>query len=235
MSVIGFDEQSGPRLELLNDCVHCGFCLSACPTYALWGEEADSPRGRIDLMRQGARDGEPLTESVVSHIDRCLGCMACVPACPSGVQYDKLIEAKRAEVEAVHHRPLRERALRGLVFRLFPYRRRLALAKVPLLAYQRLRLDRLMRSAPVQRRLPATLRALESIAPRIRRSPRLAERIPATGPRRAVVGMLTGCVQSAFFGDVNAATVRVLAAEGCEVVVPRSQGCCGALSAHAGR
>jgi glycolate oxidase iron-sulfur subunit len=223
------------KLDLLNDCVHCGFCLSACPTYSLWGEEADSPRGRIDLMRQGVADGEPLTPSVVAHVDRCLGCMACVPACPSGVQYDRLIETTRAEVEAAHRRPMRERLLRGFVFRLFPYRRRLAVAKGPLLVYQRLRLDRLVHAPAVQRRMPATLRALEGIAPRIRRTPRLAARVPAAGTRRAVVGMLTGCVQSAFFGDVNAATARVLAAEGCEVVIPRGQGCCGALSAHNGR
>lgn len=229
-----FDEHHPPSLELLNDCVHCGFCLASCPTYSLWGEEMDSPRGRIDLMKQGAT-GEPLTASMVKHFDQCLGCMACVTACPSGVQYDKLIEATRAQVERRHKRPLRERALRAAIFAVFPYRRRLKVLTEPLRLYQRLGLQAVVRRSKLYRRLPATLQTLESIAPPVSAEEKLAERIPAVGQRRAVVGMLTGCVQSVFFSRVNAATARVLAAEGCEVVVPRQQGCCGALSAHNGR
>jgi glycolate oxidase iron-sulfur subunit len=161
--------------------------------------------------------------------------MACVPACPSGVKYDQLISAKRAEIEHEHRRPLRERALRGLVFQLFPYRRRLSVLKGPLWLYQRSGLARLLRGSRLYQRIPATVRALDAIAPPVTASPRIASRTPATGVRRGVVGVLTGCVQSTFFAGVNAATVRVLAAEGCDVVVPTAQGCCGALSAHNGR
>ena len=226
-----FDDHRPPRLDLINDCVHCGFCLPTCPTYVLWGEEADSPRGRIYLMETGLA-GEPMTDSMVQHFDRCLGCMACVTACPSGVRYDRLIEDTRAQVERRHPRTRAERLLRGAIFRLFPYPRRLRLLRGPLRAYQASGVRRLL--GPLLARTP-TLATLESLAPRLRRPERLPERVPAVGPRRAVVGMLTGCVQRAFFPDVNAATARVLAAEGCEVVLPRAQGCCGALSVHTGR
>jgi glycolate oxidase iron-sulfur subunit len=229
-----FDDHHPPSLDLLNDCVHCGFCLPSCPTYALWGEEMDSPRGRIDLMRQGMT-GEPLTASMVAHFDQCLGCMACVEACPSGVQYDKLIEATRAQVERRYKRPFRERALRNLIFAVFPYRRRLRLLTWPLWLYQQSGLAARLRRTRLYRRLPATMRTLEAIAPAVSASAKVADRVPAVGPRRAVVGMLTGCVQSVFFSGVNAATARVLAAEGCDVVIPSGQGCCGALSAHNGR
>jgi glycolate oxidase iron-sulfur subunit len=226
-----FDDHRPPRLDLINDCVHCGFCLPTCPTYVLWGEEADSPRGRIYLMETGLA-GEPMTDSMVQHFDRCLGCMACVTACPSGVRYDRLIEDTRAQVERRHPRTRAERLLRGAIFRLFPYPRRLRLLHGPLRAYQASGVRRLL--GPLLARTP-TLATLESLAPRLRRPERLPERVPAVGPRRAVVGMLTGCVQRAFFPDVNAATARVLAAEGCDVVLPRAQGCCGALSVHTGR
>jgi glycolate oxidase iron-sulfur subunit len=226
-----FDDHRPPRQDLINDCVHCGFCLPTCPTYVLWGEEADSPRGRIYLMETGLA-GEPMTDSMVQHFDRCLGCMACVTACPSGVRYDRLIEDTRAQVERRHPRTRAERLLRGAIFRLFPYPRRLRLLRGPLRAYQASGVRRLL--GPLLARTP-TLATLESLAPRLRRPERLPERVPAVGPRRAVVGMLTGCVQRAFFPDVNAATARVLAAEGCDVVLPRAQGCCGALSVHTGR
>lgn len=228
--VRAFDEHRPPLAELISDCVHCGFCLPTCPTYVLWGEEMDSPRGRIYLMETGL-NGEPMTDSMVTHFDRCLGCMACVTACPSGVQYDRLIEATRQQVERRHPRTWRERALRSAIFALFPYPRRLRLLRGPLRAYQKSGLQRLARR--VLRRAP-TLAILEALAPSLGRAERLPPRIPARGERRAVVGMLTGCVQSAFFPEVNAATARVLAAEGCEVVVP-PQGCCGALSVHNGR
>jgi glycolate oxidase iron-sulfur subunit len=201
----------------------------------LWGEEMDSPRGRIYLMKQGL-DGEPLSDSMVAHFDACLGCMACVTACPSGVRYDRLIEDTRQQVERRHPRSRRERLLRGAIFRLFPYPKRLRLLRAPLRAYQASGLRRMVARTGLLPRLAPTLAALESLAPRLTRPERLPERIPATGPPRAVVGMLTGCVQSAFFPDVNAATARILAAEGCEVVVaPDRQGCCGALSVHNGR
>jgi glycolate dehydrogenase iron-sulfur subunit len=221
-----FDEVDPPRADLIADCVHCGFCLPTCPTYVLWGEEMDSPRGRIHLMAQGLA-GEPLSDSMVTHFDRCLGCLACVPACPSGVRYDRLIEDTRAQIERRYPRPLRERLLRNALFQLFPYPRRLRAMRGPLRAYRAVSRGR--------RLLPPTLSTLESLAPRLGRRERLPERLPAKGKRRAVVGMLTGCVQDAFFPEVNAATARVLAAEGCDVVIPKGQGCCGALSVHSGR
>jgi glycolate oxidase iron-sulfur subunit len=200
----------------------------------LWGEEMDSPRGRIYLMKQGL-EGEPLSDSMVQHWDRCLGCMSCVTACPSGVQYDRLIEQTRAQVERRHRRSPRDRALRGLVFSLFPYPRRLRVLRGPLRAAQRTGLDRALRRTGLLERMAPQLAAMESLAPRLGRPERLPERIPASGPTRAVVGLLTGCVQGAFFPGVNAATARVLQAEGCDVVVPARQGCCGALSVHNGR
>ncbi|RCV50064.1 (Fe-S)-binding protein [Marinitenerispora sediminis] len=220
--------------DLLSDCVHCGFCLPTCPTYVLWGEEMDSPRGRIHLMGQSRQDGV-LTGTAVRHFDNCLGCLACVSACPSGVRYDALIETARADVEREHERPLGERLLRAAVFALFPYRGRLRLLRGPLRGYQASGLSRLLRRSGLLDRLPPSLAAMERLAPPLRPAPRLPERVRARGRRRATVGMLTGCVQGAFFPQVNTATARVLASDGCEVVIPRRQGCCGALSAHAGR
>jgi len=269
--------------SVVKDCVHCGFCLPACPTYSLWGEEMDSPRGRIYLVSQ-LLDGAPLTPAAGEHFDRCLGCMACMTACPSGVQYDQIIAAARewtedggnpfaadagtggaagggaaggvAEVAgadgaaggdagaapgrraaATAPRSLRERATRAGIFALFPYPARLRVATAPLRALQRTGADRLIsRTGLLGRVSPAAEQALRLAPPATAASPgRLPKRVAARGPRRAVVGMLTGCVQSVFYPRVNAATARVLAAEGCDVIIPRAQGCCGALSAHSGR
>jgi glycolate oxidase iron-sulfur subunit len=228
-----FDAHRPPSAALVEDCVHCGFCLPTCPTYSIWGEEMDSPRGRIYLMEQGL-GGEPMTDSMVQHFDACLGCMACVTACPSGVQYDKLIEATRAQVERRHERTRRDRALRAVIFALFPYPRRLRLLRGPLWAYQRSGLERAVRRTGLLERVPK-LGALESLAPRLERRVAIPGRLPAIGARRAVVGLLLGCVQREFFPGVNAATARVLQAEGCDVVTPGRQGCCGALSVHIGR
>jgi glycolate oxidase iron-sulfur subunit len=276
--------------DLAGDCVHCGFCLPACPTYSLWGEEMDSPRGRIHLITQ-VLDGEELTPAAAEHFDRCLGCMACVPACPSGVQYNRLIEAARAwtddpaaappvqpgsdlhevagadgtseaavtspstsapaasdasgvtqapqvPVGGGRHRPGQDRAARAAIFAVFPYRERLRLLTGPLHGLQRTGLDRLVARTGLPSRLSPVLGAAMKLAPRpgppVPRG-RLPERVAARGERRAVVGMLTGCVQSVFFPHVNLATARVLAAEGCDVVIPRQQECCGALSLHSGR
>jgi glycolate oxidase iron-sulfur subunit len=224
-------EDLGP---LIDDCVHCGFCLPTCPTYLLWGEEMDSPRGRIHLMSQHEQ-GAPLSGPMVQHFDRCLGCMACVTSCPSGVQYDRLIEATRARVEHEYPRGRKDRALREAIFSVFPYPRRLRALRLPLRAYQRSGLSRLIRRSGLLDRLSPTLAAMERLAPPPGRAARLPERVPAQGARRARVAMLTGCVQGEFFPQVNAATARVLAAEGCEVLIPRAQGCCGALSLHSGR
>ncbi|MDF1606066.1 heterodisulfide reductase-related iron-sulfur binding cluster [Nocardioides sp. YIM 152315] len=224
----------GPDPALVDDCVHCGFCLPTCPTYVLWGEEMDSPRGRIHLMQQSIDTGQ-VTDAMSQHWDACLGCMACVTACPSGVQYDRLIEQTRALVEHEHERSRSERALRGLIFATFPYSRRLRLLRGPLRVAQRTGLDRALRRTGLLDRLAPSLAAMERLAPRIGRADALPERATARGERRAVVGLLTGCVQGAFFPGVNAATVRVLTAEGCDVVIPPGQGCCGALSVHNGR
>ncbi|MGH3780215.1 MAG: heterodisulfide reductase-related iron-sulfur binding cluster, partial [Pseudonocardiaceae bacterium] len=234
MSAGAFDDHHPPQPELIKDCVHCGFCLPACPTYVLWGEEMDSPRGRIHLMKSGL-EVEPLSASMVEHFDACLGCMACVTACPSGVQYGTLIADTRAQVQRRYERPSRERLLREAIFWLFPYPQRLRALRGPLALYQRSGLAGLLRKTGLLDRLPPTLRVLESLTPMVTRRPLLPERVPALGRRRAVVGMLTGCVQDALFPEVNVATARVLAAEGCDVVIPRRQGCCGALSQHVGR
>jgi glycolate oxidase iron-sulfur subunit len=203
--------------ELTDTCVHCGFCLPACPTYQLWGTEPDSPRGRIHLIRQVA-DGVAEPAEIAGHIDSCLGCLACVPACPSGVRYEEIIEHGRELVEP--SRDVADRAVRAGMFALFPYPRRLA-------ALRHLR--------PPKWAGRTAAAAAELAPPATRRVP-LPRRIAARGrPRRAVVGLLTGCVQSAYFSPVSAATARVLALEGCDVVVPAGQGCCGALSRHAGR
>jgi glycolate oxidase iron-sulfur subunit len=207
--------------ELTADCVHCGFCLPTCPTYVLWQEEMDSPRGRIHLMDARLDGTVDLNETVTEHFDRCLGCMACVTACPSGVQYDRLIEATRAAVEDEYARPLGDGLLRWLLFRVLPYPGRMQVA---------LRLAGLGRPLP----LPRKLRPLVELAPPWSTGGNLPPRTPAEGRVRGRVGLLTGCVQRAVFSDVNEATARVLAAEGFEVAAP-PQGCCGALSMHAGR
>ena len=225
----------------IDDCVHCGFCLPHCPTYRLWGEEMDSPRGRIYLMR-GLRDGDlpanPIGASVAQHFDRCLGCMACMPACPSGVRYDVLIERTRAQLERSRPRTLRDRLFRGLLFSVLPYPHRLRLLGVLLWLYARSGLQGLVRRSGLLRRLPPRLAQLDALAPELRFADLFATlptHAPAQGEPRARVGLLSGCVQRVFFPRVNQATVRVLAAEGCEMRVPDGQGCCGALSMHAGR
>jgi glycolate oxidase iron-sulfur subunit len=233
-----FDGHNPPAAELYNKCVHCGFCLTTCPTYALWGEEMDSPRGRIYLMKMGVEGKANLTDNYVAHFDRCLGCMACMTACPSGVKYDRLIEATRAQLERNHRRSPGELLHRQLIFNLFPYPDRLRALMWPAWLYEASGLRALVRGSGLLKLLPRKLQTMEALLPAIslrelRAS--LPERIPAEGTLRRRVGMLTGCVQRVLFSGVNAATARVLAAEGCEVIIPREQGCCGALAVHAGR
>lgn len=232
-----FDQHRPPERELIEDCVHCGFCLPTCPTYALWGEEMDSPRGRIYLMKLGTEGKANFSGNYVEHFDRCLGCMACVTACPSGVQYEKLIETTRAQIERHYSRSFADRMLRKLIFALFPYPGRLRVMALPLWIYQRTGLQKLLRSSGVMNLLPKQLSAMESLLPELSRdslSRTMPLVVPAQGTRRLRVGLLLGCVQRVFFAQVNAATARVLAAEGCEVVIPQEQGCCGALMVHAG-
>jgi glycolate dehydrogenase iron-sulfur subunit len=199
---------------LLDDCVHCGFCLPTCPTYVLWHEEMDSPRGRIWLMQATVDGTLELDRTVSQHFDRCLGCMSCLTSCPSGVQYDKLLELAREQVEQRVPRPLDQRLLRAFVFAVLP-RPRVVRATLPL-----------SRLAP--------FRAMRELAPPWRDTGAPPRETPAQGEKVARVGLLTGCVQSAVFGDVNRATARVLAAHGFEVVTAYD-GCCGALALHAGR
>ncbi len=230
-----FDAHHPPEKELIEDCVHCGFCLPACPTYLLWGEEMDSPRGRIYMMKKATQGQTPLDTTFQTHMDNCLGCMACMTACPSGVQYEKLIEDTRAQVERNIPRSIGDRLFRKLLFAIFPYSGRLRLLALPMLVYQRSGLQSLARKSRLLDLLPARLAAMEAVLPRV--STRLFARLPsavvADKPGRRV-GMLSGCVQQVFFQHVNTATARVLAAEGCDVIIPEDQACCGALMLHSG-
>ena len=233
-----FDQYHPPDAELLNACVHCGFCLQTCPTYTLWGKEQDSPRGRIHLMNMAIAGEAELTDLYVSHFDHCLGCMACATSCPSGLKYGKLIEAMRGQVERQYRRPLHERMLRRMIAAVFSRPERMRKMILPLRAYQRLGLQKLARATGLTSLLPRSLRAMEKMLPDLStnaKSVTLPPRIPAQGEKRRTVAMLTGCVQSVFMGQVNAATARVLAAEGCEVLVPPEQGCCGALMMDLGQ
>ncbi|SEP72857.1 (Fe-S)-binding protein [Microlunatus flavus] len=233
-----FDSLRAPSGDLIDDCVHCGFCLPTCPTYLLEGNETNSPRGRIYLMKMGSAGEVGMDEEFVGNFDACLGCMACVTACPSGVQYDHLIEAVRPQIERHWERTPADRAFRALVFGLFPYPSRLRPAAFFGTLYQKLGVRRLLAASGLIGRLPARLRAMEALLPQIPLRSVVARQpsfTPAVGTTRHRVGLLSGCVQRVFFGDVNAAATRVLAAEGCDVVAPPRQQCCGALSSHAGR
>jgi glycolate oxidase iron-sulfur subunit len=202
-------------------------------------EEMDSPRGRIYLMDAGHQGRVSLNSTIIEHFDRCLGDMACVTACPSGVQYGKLIEATRAQVERNYSREPRDRLWREVIFQVFPRRRRLRVLAWPLALLQASGAIQLLRRSGLARRLPdPRLRMLEQLMPEV--SPgdlrrRVPVFTPAVGERRARVALLTGCVQSIFFSAVNQATARVLSAEGCDVYAPPAQDCCGALALHAGR
>jgi glycolate oxidase iron-sulfur subunit len=228
---------SVPARSPADDCVHCGFCLPVCPTWQSWQEEMDSPRGRIDLF-SALEDGRlQMTPTVAQHFDRCLGCMACLGACPSGVRYDHIIDAARVRVESARQRTPPDRLHRALIFGVFPHVGRLRLAAALLWLLRVTGLRWLVRRSGLLR-LSRRLSQLEALAPPLGLRELLAglpERVPARGQRRLTVGLVAGCVQRVFFPGVNQATLRVLAAEGIEVVVPRGQGCCGALSVHAGR
>jgi glycolate oxidase iron-sulfur subunit len=231
-----FDPHHAPDKDLLADCVHCGFCLPACPTYVLWGEEMDSPRGRIYMMQKAGEGKAPLDQNFRLHMDNCLGCMACMTACPSGVQYNKLIEDTRAQVERNIPRTPEDSLFRRLIFATFPYPARLRMMAAPLFLYQRSGLQVLVRSSGLLKLVPKRFAAMEALLPTVpaRFTWKMPSRTaPASAPRRRV-GMLAGCVQQVFFSHVNAATARVLAAEGCEVITPPNQPCCGALMVHSG-
>jgi glycolate oxidase iron-sulfur subunit len=218
--------------------------LPTCPTYLLWGEEMDSPRGRIYLMKAGLEGRTEMNASYVRHFDACLGCLACVTACPSGVQYAPLIEKTRAQIEQNYDRDGRDRLFRGLLMALLPYPGRLRLFMAPLAlfgglfrAIGRSLLATSTTGKGTARTFMVRAAAAMAIAPKVRvRSlfSRAPAETPAAGSERMRVAMLTGCVQRIAFDHVNAATIRVLAAEGCHVSAPRAQGCCGALALHSG-
>jgi glycolate oxidase iron-sulfur subunit len=233
----GAGARGAPGRSPADDCVHCGFCLPTCPTWQNWQEEMDSPRGRIDLFRALEEGRLAMSPAVAEHFDRCLGCMACLTACPSGVRYDHVIDKARVLVEERHPRPLRDRLWRSFIFALFTNLAVLR-AGAALLWLGRVTGLRWLARKLGLLRLSRRLAALDALAPPIaarqvfRGLPRLT---PAAGEKRLRAGLLGGCVQRVFFSNVNEATLRVLAAEGVEVAVPAGQGCCGALSVHAGR
>jgi glycolate oxidase iron-sulfur subunit len=230
-SLAAFDK---PQQSDLDRCVHCGLCLNACPTYRELHVEMDSPRGRIYQMVQVSA-GAPISPSYLEHIDLCLACRGCETACPSGVQYGRLVEAARAEIETKIRRPWRERFLRWLVFRrLLPSRRNLEIAGALLYLYQASGLKRLIGLPGF---LPARLHEVEALAPAIETPFFFAyygKTLPAEGARRYRVALLGGCIANLSFARLNEATVRVLQKNGCDVTIPAGQGCCGALHVHAG-
>ncbi len=232
----GFSGADKPEYADYSRCVHCGLCLNHCPTYRLWHEEADSPRGRIRQIALVDEGKLALAESFVEHIDRCLDCRACETVCPSGVEYGKLVEFARAQIETNYRRPIASRVIRDLVYRqLLPFPRRISIAARALRLYQRSGLAPLARRTGILRLLG--LRERERLLPKIDSDfffNELGRLYPAHTARRARVAFFAGCVALVTFSELNRATIRVLQANGCEVVVPESQRCCGALAAHAG-
>ena len=250
-----FQEPDAPPSALIDTCVHCGFCLPTCPTYLLWGEEMDSPRGRIYLMKAGVEGRAEMNSSFVQHFDRCLGCVACVTACPSGVQYGPLIEKTRAQIEHRYARSFTDRLFRSALMALVPYPQRMRVAMFPLVllgGVVRAIGRALMAPKESAKGEPGDVRSkqpagdatlMQRVAAALALSPPVSllslfrsipEHTPAVGEPRMKVAVLTGCVQRLSFDDVNRATVNVLAAEGCTVTAPAKQGCCGALPLHAG-
>ncbi len=214
--------------EILRSCVHCGFCTATCPTYQVLGDELDSPRGRIYLIKDMLENDRPADARTVKHIDRCLSCLACMTTCPSGVHYMHLVDHARAHIEKTYRRPVFERVLRWTLARILPYpgRFRLALLGAKI-------------GRPFARFMPdARLRAMLEMAPK--RVPPVSRNddpqlFPAEGERKRRVALMTGCAQKALNTDINDATIRLLRRLGCEVVIARGMGCCGALVHHMGK
>ena len=214
--------------EILRSCVHCGFCTATCPTYQVLGDELDSPRGRIYLIKEMLESGRPADERTVKHLDRCLSCLSCMTTCPSGVHYMHLIDHARAHVEATYKRPVMDRALRFVLAKVLPYPMRFRLAIA--LAKMGRPFARLIPDARVQ----AMLDMVPKRVPPVSRNDDPQSFAPE-GARRMRVALMTGCAQKALNTDINDATIRLLRRLGCEVVVPSGMGCCGALTHHMGR
>jgi glycolate oxidase iron-sulfur subunit len=225
-----------PGYEDFSRCVHCGLCLNHCPTYRLWKLEADSPRGRIRQMLLVEQGELPMSPAFVDHIDKCLDCRSCETACPSGVNYGKLVEHARTRIEQHYQRPLPARLARDFVYRrLLPYPERIAMAAKFLRFYQRSGLQAAARGTGILKLLGLSDR--EQLLPTIDSKlffEQLGKTFPPQGKRRARVAFFAGCIANVTFTALNEATIRVLTANGCEVVVPGGQFCCGALAAHAG-
>lgn len=232
----GFSSVDNPKYEDYSRCVHCGLCSNHCPTYRLWGREADSPRGRIYQMALVDQGRLELGDSFVTHIERCLNCRTCESVCPSGVEYGKLLELARAQIEQKYKRPFISRVMRDLVYRkLLPYPKRIAAAGRAMRVYQNAGLAALARGTGILRLLG--LSEQERLLPKMDSDfffSDLGKVFPAKGERRARVALFAGCIAQVTFSELNRATIRVLQANGCEVVVPAGQTCCGALAAHAG-
>ena len=228
-----FDQLDPPQMDKILDCVHCGFCLPTCPTYLVLGNEMDSPRGRLYLMRAAAEGRIGIGDSFVKHMNLCLVCRACETACPSGVQFGELMEAARGQVERKYTYSPPERALRKFILGVLTDPKKLRLLLGPLRAYQKLGVQRLLRGTGVLKVL-GRWGAMEALLPPLPPPAPVPEVTPPTGPRRGRAALLLGCAQDAFFPHVNRATARVLAANGFEVVAPTVQGCCGSLLVHEG-
>ncbi|MCP9830041.1 (Fe-S)-binding protein [Synechococcus sp. HJ21-Hayes] len=226
-----------PALSTTDPCVHCGFCLPSCASYRVLGTEMDSPRGRIHALKAIEAGELTLDATVASHFDSCLGCFACVSACPSGVRYDELIEATRPKLNAPELRTPAQRAFRHLLLALLPYPKRLRGVLAPLRAYAGTPLQALARRSGLLRLLGPQIEAMEQLLPPLPPDAFQASFppvVPAHGERRARVGLVLGCVQRLFDPAVNRAVVEVLSANGIEVVIPPDQGCCGAVTHHQG-
>lgn len=234
----GYGVGEAPRWVDYSRCVHCGLCLNACPTYRETGLEMESPRGRIYQMIQVENGRLPLGESFVRHIDLCLDCRACETACPSGVEYGKLVEAARSQIEKYYHRPPLTTLLRKLFYyEILPHPRRLQFVGKLLRWYQRSGLEKLVQASRVLKLLPSHFDRVAQLTPRMEKPffyERLGTTVPAEGKRRYRVALFAGCVANLAFARLNDATVRVLTKNGCEVVIPGNQECCGALHVHAG-
>src|SRR5262245_471086 len=221
---------SGIEYERFLDCVHCGLCTAACPTYAELGDENDSPRGRIYLMRAVTDERLELTPEVRRHLDLCLDCRACESACPSGVKYGRLIEPFRIHMAKTLPAAPQGWLQRFMLFQVTPYARRTRLALAPIRILQWLGLDRAVEKLGLLRLRPGSLRQMHDMVPRLQPGHgRLPEICPAEGKRRARVALFLGCAGDAFLPQTTLATIKVLQRNGCEVFIPRGQGCCGAL------